>query len=124
MRGTLDPTTLAKIDAFAPRRRGLLRARGLCAGLAVLLAAMTTLAVVDYFVLLPDEARWALSLVAYGVTLVAAWFNCIRLMWSAADARVLARFIEQLQPELREDLLSAVELGDPCGRERGAPGGS
>jgi hypothetical protein len=118
MRGTLDPTTLAKIDAFARRRKRLILVRGLCAVLTILLAAMTTLSIVDYFVLLPDELRWGLSVAAYGAALFFAWFTCARLLWNAPDARILARFIEQLRPELREDLLSAVELGDPRGREQ------
>src|SRR5438552_19127805 len=97
MKGTLDPITLVKIGAFARRRRRLILVRGLCAALTILLAAMSALAIVDYLVLLPDEARWALSLVAYGVTLLAAWITCARLIWKSPDARVLARFIEQLR---------------------------
>src|SRR6516225_618890 len=105
MRGTLDPTILAKIDAFARRRRRLILIRGICAVFSILLAAMSALALVDYFVLLPDEARWTLSVVAYLGALAAAWFTSVRLIWNAPDARGLARFIEDLRPELREDLL-------------------
>jgi hypothetical protein len=118
MRGTLDPVTLAKIDAFARRRKRLILARGLCAVFTILLATMSVLALVDYFVVMPDEARWTLSVGAYGAALFAAWFTSARLIWNAPDSRVLARFIEQLRPDLREDLLSAVELGDPRGREQ------
>ncbi|HXX94705.1 MAG TPA: hypothetical protein VEN81_13810, partial [Planctomycetota bacterium] len=116
MRGTLDPRTLEKIEAFAERRKRLILARGLCAVFTILLAAMSVLALVDSSVVMPDEARWALSAAAYGAALFAAWYTCARLIWSAPDARVLARFIEELRPDLREDLLSAVELGDPRGR--------
>jgi len=60
MRGTLDPLTQAKIDAFARRRRGIILVRGICAVLAILLTTMSLLAVIDYLFLLPDEARYAL----------------------------------------------------------------
>src|SRR5262245_1522153 len=116
MKGTLDPTTLEKIDAFARRRRQLILVRGVCAVLAILLAGMMILALVDWQILLPDQARWALSAVVYGGAIVAAWATAVRLLWRAPDARLLARFIEQVRPELREDLISAVELGDPRGR--------
>jgi hypothetical protein len=109
----LDPAILEKIEAFARRRRRLLWARGACALGAVLAAAMTAAALVDWLVLLPDGARAALSAAAYAAALAAGWFAAGRFLWRRPDARVLARFIEQLRPELREDLLSAVELGDP-----------
>jgi hypothetical protein len=115
MKGTLDPTTLAKIEAFARRRRQLILMRGVCAVLAILLAGMMALAFVDWQVLLADEVRWALSAAVYGAALAAAWATALRLLWRSPDARVLARFIEQVRPDLREDLLSAVELGDPRG---------
>jgi hypothetical protein len=118
MRGTLDPVTQAKIETFARRRRRLILVRGLCAVLTILLAAMTVVALVDWQILLPDEVRWALSGTAYGLALLAAWFTCMRLVLRSPDPRTLARFIEQVRPELREDLISAVELGDPRGRER------
>jgi hypothetical protein len=118
MRGTLDPITLGKIEAFARRRKRLILIRGICAVLTILLTSMMALAFVDWRVLLPDEVRWGLSLAAYGAAFVAAWYTCARLIWHAPDARELARFIEQTRPELREDLLSAVELGDPRGQER------
>ena len=44
MRGTLDPLTQAKIDAFARRRRRFILVRGICAVVTILLATMTLLA--------------------------------------------------------------------------------
>ena len=38
MRGTLDPLTLGKIDAFARRRRRFILVRGICAVVTILLA--------------------------------------------------------------------------------------
>lgn len=118
MRGTLDPLTQAKIDAFARRRRRFILVRGICAVVTILLATMTFLAFVDRFFLLPDEARYAFSALGYGVALVGAWYTCARLVWRSLDPRELARLIEHVRPELREDLISAVELGDPNGQDK------
>ena len=118
MRGTLDPLTQEKIDAFARRRRRLILVRGICAVVSILLATMTILAIVDRFFYMPDEARYALSGLAYAAAFLGAWFTCARLVWRSLDPRELARLIEGARPDLREDLLSAVELGDPSGREQ------
>src|SRR5207248_3520002 len=118
MRGTLDPLTQAKIDAFARRRRRFILVRGICAVVTILLATMTLLAFVDRFFLLPDEARYVFSALGYGVALAGAWWTCARLVWRSLDPRELARLIEHVRPELREDLISAVELGDPSGKEQ------
>jgi len=118
MRGTLDPLTQAKIDAFARRRRSFILVRGICAVVTILLATMTLLAFVDRFFLLPDEMRYAFSGLAYAVALVGAWYTCARLVWRSLDPRELARLIEHVRPDLREDLISAVELGDPGRQEQ------
>jgi hypothetical protein len=118
MRGLLDPLTQGKIDAFARRRRRLILIRGICAVLTILLATMSLLAIIDYLFLLPDEARYALSALGYGVAILGAWWTCARLVWRSLDPRELARLIEGVRPELREDLISAVELGDPHGQEQ------
>lgn len=115
----LDPAILEKIEALARRRRRLLWARGTCAAGAVLAAAMTAVAMVDWLALLPDEARVALSAAAYAAALGAGWFTAGRFLRNRPDARLLARFIEQARPELREDLLSAVELGDSRAAQAG-----
>lgn len=113
MRGELDPVTRSKIEAFAARRRRLIVVRGVCAVFAVLLALMTALALLDFFVLMADGVRWTLSALAYLAAAGAAWWTCGRLLWRSPDARELARLLESARPDLREDLLSAVELGDP-----------
>ena len=118
MRGTLDPLTQGKIDAFARRRRRLILVRGICAVVSILLATMTLLAIIDRFFYMPDEARYVMSGVAYAMAFFGAWYTCARLVWRSLDPRELARLIEGVRPDLREDLISAVELGDPSGRER------
>jgi hypothetical protein len=112
MKGSLDPITAQKIDAFARRRLRLILVRGVCSVLTILLALMSALALLDFFVLMADELRWALSGAAYLAALAAAWFTCARIVVRAPDPRELARLIEQARPELREDLISAVELGE------------
>src|SRR5437868_10072940 len=107
----LDPRILSKLRAFAQRRRKLLIIRGVCSALAMLLATMMLVALIDRLFVLPDEARWALSAVAYLAVLVVEWRTCLRQLTHAPGPRRLARLIEHAEPKLREDLLSAVELG-------------
>ena len=113
----LDPRIISKLRAFAQRRRKLLIIRGVCSALAMLLATMMFVALIDRLIVLPDEARWALSAVAYLAVLVVEWRTCLRQLTHAPGPRRLARLIEHAEPKLREDLLSAVELGTPEGEE-------
>jgi len=90
----------------------------ICAVVTILLATMTLLAIVDRFFYMPDEARYAFSGLAYVAAFIGAWFTCARLVWRSLDPRELARLIEAVRPDLREDLISAVELGDPHGQQQ------
>src|SRR5207248_10669049 len=98
MRGTLDPLTQSKIDAFASRRRRFILVRGICAVVTILLATMTILAFVDRFFLIPDELRYAGSALAYLVALAGAWYTCARLGLRSLDPRELARLIAHVRP--------------------------
>jgi len=109
----LDPRILSKLRAFADRRRKLIIIRGIAAALAMLLATMLVVAAVDYLFVLPDEVRWSLSALAYLAVIVAEWRTCLRLLAHAPNPRTLARLVEHAEPKLREDLISAVELGTP-----------
>ncbi len=115
MNSLLDPRIAAKLAVFARRRRRLITIRGVCAGLATLLAGMMIVALLDWSFPLPDWARWALSGVAYAAALGVTWFTSLRVLLRVPDARRLARLIESAEPALREDLLSAVELGQGSG---------
>jgi hypothetical protein len=86
-------------------------------GLAILLATMLLVALIDWLFVLPDSVRWALSGAAYLAVIFAEWRSCLRLLAHAPDSRRLARLVEHAEPKLREDLLSAVELGDGKGGE-------
>ncbi|RYD74871.1 MAG: hypothetical protein EOP84_19210, partial [Verrucomicrobiaceae bacterium] len=107
----LDPVILRKLDAFSKRRRKLIILRGVFAALAMLLATMMMVALVDYLFILPDWLRWSLSGLAYIAVIITEWRACLRLLLHAPGPRRLARLIEHAEPKLREDLISAVELG-------------
>ncbi len=107
----LDPKILSKLRAFAARRRKLIIIRGICTAIAMLLATMMTVAFVDLVFVLPDGVRWGLSAVAYLAVIIAEWRTCLTLLAHAPGPRRLARLLEHAEPKLREDLLSAVELG-------------
>ncbi len=108
----LNPQISSKLGAFRSRWRNLLLARGVCGGLIALLSGMLIVALADYFIVMPDVLRWIFSGAVYLGTLVAVWMVSLRLLLHTPDDRELARMIEVWRPDLREDLLSAVELGD------------
>src|SRR4051812_32108264 len=108
----IDPLIHQTLQAFSQRRRKLIVIRGICAGIAMLLATMMLVALIDWFFVLPDWLRWSLSGVAYAVVIVVEWRSCLRMLMHAPGLRRLARLIEHAEPKLREDLISAEELGD------------
>jgi hypothetical protein len=115
MSNRLDPLILEKLKAFSQRRRRLIILRGALAAAATLLATMMLVAFIDWLFVLPDGARWGLSAAAYLTILAVEWRSCVRLLVYAPGPRRLARLVEHAAPNLREDLLSAVELGDSSG---------
>ncbi len=108
----LDPTIFQKLRAFSQRRRKLILLRGMAAAVSTLLATMMLVALIDWLFILHDWQRWTLSGLAYSAVLFAEWRACVRLLLHSPGARELARLIEHAEPELREDLISAVELGE------------
>jgi hypothetical protein len=96
----LSPVTLDKLAAFARRRRGLIALRGLCSLVVSLLGVMTLIAVIDYFVVMPREMRWAMSITGYVVVAIVVWFTCLRGLFMIPRREELARLIEATQPEL------------------------
>jgi hypothetical protein len=108
----IDPLILQKLQAFSQRRRLLIIRQGIYAAVATLLATMMIVALIDWLFVVPDAVRWALSGAAYLAIIVVEWRSCLRLLISAPGSRRLARLVEHAEPKLREDLLSAVELGE------------
>lgn len=114
----LDPQIRTRLRQFARRRRRLILLRGTCATIFSLLAAMLLVVVADWLFLLPDGLRLALSFGGYALVLCVAWLSCGRWMVRILSERQLARFVEAEVPHLREDLVSAVELGAPAADAR------
>src|SRR6266853_3220589 len=108
----IDPLIRKKLDDFSQRRRKLIILRGVCAAAATLLLAMMIVALIDAIFVLPDAARWTLSVAAYAAVIFVEWRASVRLLVHAPGSRKLARLVEHAEPRLREDLLSAVELGE------------
>ena len=116
----LDPIIAQKLEDFRRRRRNLIILRGICSAVVTLLGVFSAIAIADYLTQarMPDELRSTLSYLGYTVVVIAVWRTCARLLIELPSRRKLARLIEQSAPELKEDLLSAVELGKEEGMER------
>ena len=112
----LDPLIKEKLNAFAKRRRRLIVMRGVFSAVAMLLLTMLIIAGIDLSVRMADWVRWTLSGAAYLIVFIIAWRQCLTWLLHAPDARQLARLVEHAEPKLREDLLSAVELGEAHGK--------
>ncbi len=106
-----SPVILEKLAVFNRRWRQLILLRGLCGAAATLLGGLTLAALLDWSFVLPDAARAGLSAIIYLSAALVGWLAAGRFLWLSPDTRSLARLVERARPELREDLLSAVELG-------------
>lgn len=107
---TLDPTVASKLQRFGQRRFRMLVARGVCAAVVTFLLCIAVVAFIDWYWVLTDTARWSLSGAAYLITALVVWGTSIRKLMNAPAREELAAHVEDAEPELRENLLSAVEL--------------
>lgn len=107
---TLDPTVAQKLQRFGKRRFRMLVVRGLCAAVVTFLLCICVVAVVDWYWILTDTARWCLSGAAYLLTAIVVWATSLRQLSTPPLQKELAAHVENAEPELRENLLSAVEL--------------
>ena len=108
----LDPSIRRQLTAFRSRWRGLLFGRGLCITLLVLMGGLLLLLAVDVGLSLNQESRFWAGGVVYGIVLVVFIIACIWRPMRLPDERGLAALMEKADPDLREDLLSAVELSN------------
>ena len=116
MSQSINPVIHGQLLAFRGRFRWLQFLRGASAGLIVFLGGLLLLAAADWFFVMDDRTRWMLSGGVYLAALIVGWFACVRPLLKVLDERTLAAMIEEETPELREELLSAVELaGDDEG---------
>ena len=107
---TLDPVVTNKLRHFSRRRMWLIVARGICAGIVTFLLCTTIVAAIDWYWLLSDQTRWGLSAGIYLPVLIVVWMTCVRKMMHLPAQEELASKVELSEPQLRENLLSAVEL--------------
>lgn len=106
----LDPLVSRKLQQFQRRRRRLIVARGLCAGLLAFVLGMAVVALIDWYWLLADSTRWYMSGAVYVSVVLAVWLTGLRRLIHLPGREEVAEQIELTEPELRENLLSAVEL--------------
>jgi len=107
---SLDPVVARKLEEFGRRRFRLIVARGLCAGVATFLICVAIVAAIDWYWLLSDRARWALSAAIYLPVIVVIWTTSLRRILRRPLREEIASQVEMTEPQLRENLLSAVEL--------------
>jgi hypothetical protein len=118
MSQSINPIIHGQLLAFRGRFRWLQFLRGASAGLIMFLGGMLVLAAADWFIIMADRTRWMLSGGVYLVALIVGWFACVRPLLRVLNERTLAAMIEKEAPELRKELLSAVELvGDDDGMD-------
>jgi hypothetical protein len=112
----LDPVVIKRLQQFGRRRRRLIVTRGVCAGIVSFLLAVSIVAMIDWYWLLDETVRWGLSGGLYLTVLTTIWITCLRRMIHVPATEELAARVEQAEPQLRENLLSAVELAtdDPA----------
>ncbi|MCA9038517.1 MAG: hypothetical protein KDA91_25505, partial [Planctomycetaceae bacterium] len=110
MSTNLDPIVAAKLRQFARRRRWLIVARGICAGLVTFLTCLTIAGFVDWYWLLEDSFRYALTAGVYALTAIVVWLTSVRRLMRPLDREEIAAQVELAEPQLKENLLSAVEL--------------
>jgi hypothetical protein len=110
MSPALDPTIDERLRALHRRWRRLVLVRGGAALLAALGGGALLLALVDRLVVTADGWRLGSGLALYALALFAGWWWGGRFLLQRPDARRLAQLAERADPQLREQLLPAVEL--------------
>jgi hypothetical protein len=106
----LRPATVEALQEFRRRRSQLLWVRAGCAALGVLLALLLLVALLDRVTFMPDGFRQGLGYTVYAGALLAAWRVGLRHLRDARGSERAAQLLEQADPSLREQVLSAVEL--------------
>ena len=107
----LPQPILDKLEGLIRRVKGLLLVRGLCATLAVALAAILVIMVIDAtLTLYSGTVRWILTLAGLVATLATAWYYLIRPLSKKLSLTIIARILETRHPDLQERISSSVEL--------------
>lgn len=117
----LHPATARVIQVFRARRQRLLVMRALLALLLVVLGACLVIALLDRAWFMPEVLRPWLGLLAYAGAGWLAWSVALKHLLSGRDEAGAAKLMETASPELRERLLSAVELSQGQGQGSDSP---
>lgn len=107
---TLDPLVTGKLRQFSRRRFWMILLRGICAVVVTFLLCMAVVAFLDWGWVLSENMRWGLSAAAYCLTAAVTWIVSGRSLIHKPAQEEVASQVETAEPELREQLLSAVEL--------------
>ena len=118
MNVSTDPIILEKLEDFRVRRRNLILLRGLCTGFVTLFIVFSTIALIDFSTQarIPDDLRTSLSVLGYLLVIASVWRTSARMLVHLPSHRELARLVEQAKPDMKQDILSAVELGSQEGK--------
>jgi hypothetical protein len=110
MNVTTDPLILKKLEDFRVRRRNLILLRGICTGFVTLILTFTTIALIDFATQarMPDDLRTGLSIIGYAVVIWAVWKTSARMLLHLPSHRELARLLEQIKPEMKQDILQLL----------------
>ncbi|MFN7627844.1 MAG: hypothetical protein ACK5PZ_13515, partial [Pirellula sp.] len=105
-RQTID----AWVNRFGTRQTLLLFIQGLSVALLALIAGASIIVLLDALGWIDDATRWVLSLAMYAVCAACGIAFGIARSWKGLDPISLAKHVEYAHPELKESLLSCVEL--------------
>ncbi len=111
MSASLEKVTSQRIEQFRRRWKRLESFQGIAVALLLALAALLVVIMIDAAVVVPTAIRWLLSLTIYGALVSCLVVTYWRVAHNKSD-RDTARHFEELEPRLRERLLSAVELSE------------
>lgn len=107
----IPPEIARKLDESVGRVRNIIRFRGICATVAVLVASMLGIMAIDAMVtIFSSFVRWTLWFVGAAGTGAVAWFALLKPLRRKFTAAEIAALIERNHPELEERLSTVVEL--------------
>ncbi len=109
MSAALNPITSQRLAEFRRRRHTLTISRGWSVVASVFVGSLIIAVLIDALVPLA-LARWIASAVVYLSTAIAYYLFCWKPSRAKASLENDARRLEELDPRLREQLLSAVEF--------------
>ena len=107
---SLRPATVEALHRFRARHNALLWQRAALFWLASGIAFLLLVALMDRAGLLPDGVRPWCTLAGYLACAFAGWKTTLRFLQSPGNQLESARVAEHAAPEVREQLLAAVEL--------------